>query len=120
MKTRTCNRCSGTGFRNTGVLHLGVPGLCYGCNGSGTQGWFDAEFVTAEKQRFHDRHIAEVKGIISDCQAAIAMPTHRHRPNGVFERELSKRTEQLSAMVATVEPEKKGEWRPVSRQTVKA
>ena len=120
MKTRTCKRCNGTGFRNTGVLHLGVPGLCYGCNGSCTQGWFDAAFVTAEKQRLHDRHIEEVKQIIADCKTAIVMPTHRSRPNGVFERELAARTEQLSTMAATVEPAKKGEWRPVARQTEKA
>lgn len=31
-----CNRCSGKGFRDTPVAHLGVPGLCYGCNGDGT------------------------------------------------------------------------------------
>lgn len=31
-----CNRCKGTGFRDTPVFHLGVPGLCYGCDGAGT------------------------------------------------------------------------------------
>src|SRR5262245_42427933 len=30
-----CNRCSGTGFRNCAQAHLGVPGLCFDCDGSG-------------------------------------------------------------------------------------
>lgn len=31
-----CNRCNGKGFRDTPVSHLGIPGLCYGCDGAGT------------------------------------------------------------------------------------
>lgn len=31
-----CNRCSGKGSRVTPVVHLGVPGLCYGCDGDGS------------------------------------------------------------------------------------
>lgn len=36
-ETRTCKRCNGTGNKNTPVAHLGVPGLCYGCDGTGVQ-----------------------------------------------------------------------------------
>lgn len=34
-----CSRCKGTGFfrASAGVLHYGVPGLCWGCNGAGTR-----------------------------------------------------------------------------------
>lgn len=37
-----CNRCSGKGMRDTPVVHMGVPGLCYGCNGAGTYEAFAA------------------------------------------------------------------------------
>ena len=120
MKTRTCKRCNGSGFRNTPVAHLGVSGLCFGCNGSGAQGWVEAVVITAEKQRAHDRHVAEVKQIIADCETAMAMPTHRSRTTGIFERTLASRTEQLATMVTTVAPAGKGEWRPAARQTEKA
>src|SRR5581483_10480716 len=34
-----CTRCKGTGFfkASAGVVHCGVPGLCYDCNGAGTR-----------------------------------------------------------------------------------
>lgn len=31
-----CNRCSGRGIRDCAQAHLGVPGLCFDCNGSGS------------------------------------------------------------------------------------
>jgi hypothetical protein len=45
-----CNRCQGSGFRDTPVAHLGVPGLCYGCNGDGSYKTFAAN-VAATKAR---------------------------------------------------------------------
>lgn len=35
--TDNCSRCKGTGFHTKAVVHLGVPGLCYGCDGHGTR-----------------------------------------------------------------------------------
>jgi len=118
MKTRTCKRCNGSGFRSTPVLHLGVPGLCYGCNGSGVQKWVEAVVITAERQRSVDRHIVEVKQIIADCKEAIALnPQKRNR---AFVEEMERRTEQLATMATTAEPATKGEWRAAARQTEKA
>lgn len=46
-----CNRCSGKGFRDTPVMHMGVPGLCYGCNGVGTYEAFAAVQEAARKAK---------------------------------------------------------------------
>ena len=104
-------------MRNCAVAHLGVPGLCYGCNGSGVQGWVEAVVITAEKQRAHDRHIAEVKQIIADCETGYAQGTIRERS---YTEWTTARKAQLATMGTTVEPATKGEWRPAARQTEKA
>lgn len=50
-----CNRCKGTGFRDTPVAHMGIPGLCYGCNGVGTYEAFAAVQEAARKAKaFND------------------------------------------------------------------
>ncbi|QSY98623.1 hypothetical protein J2J97_32485 (plasmid) [Rhizobium bangladeshense] len=41
-----CNRCAGKGLRDTPVVHLGIPGLCYGCDGVGT---YEAMMVVKER-----------------------------------------------------------------------
>lgn len=46
-----CNRCQGTGFRDTPVAHMGIPGLCYGCNGAGTYEAFAAVQAAAAKAK---------------------------------------------------------------------
>lgn len=117
MKTRACKRCNGSGFRNTPVVHLGVPGLCFGCNGSGTQGWVEADRITAERQRSLDRHIAEINQIIADCETGYAQGTIRERQ---YTQWTTERKAQLATMAKTAEPAVKGEWRPAARQTEKA
>lgn len=117
MKTRTCKRCNGTGMRNTPVAHLGVPGLCYGCNGSGVQGWVDATVITAELQRAHDRHIAEIRQIITDCETGFARGTIGERQ---YTQWTTQRKNQLVAMGTIGRIATKGEWRPAARQTEKA
>ena len=57
-KTRTCLRCKGTGFRSTPVAHMGIPGLCYGCDGKGTQRWVSKEQLNARLARSWDRDFA--------------------------------------------------------------
>ena len=106
-------------MRNTPVVHLGVPGLCFGCDGSGVQRWVDAVAITAELQRRHDRHVAEINQAIADCQAGIAATTRAFTVK-VFQREIDSRTAQLATMQAAVKPATRGEWRPAARQTVKA
>jgi hypothetical protein len=32
---KTCPKCQGTGFVNSGVRHYGVPGACFKCDGGG-------------------------------------------------------------------------------------
>lgn len=46
-----CNRCQGKGFRDTPVAHLGIPGLCYGCDGVGTYEAFAAIQEAARKAK---------------------------------------------------------------------
>ena len=117
MKTRTCKRCNGSGFRSTPVLHLGVPGLCYGCNGSGVQKWVEAVVITAERQRLIDRHIIELNQVIADCEAGYAQGTIRERQ---YTQWTTEKKTQLATMATTAEPATKGEWRAAARQTEKA
>lgn len=51
-----CNRCSGRGFRDCAQAHLGVPGLCFDCNGSGRY-----EDQAATKAAARASKIAEAK-----------------------------------------------------------
>ncbi len=61
MKTRTCLRCKGKGMRNTPVVHLGVPGLCYGCDGKGVQVWRTAEQLNKVTDSMYEREFAQLK-----------------------------------------------------------
>lgn len=67
MKTKTCTRCKGTGFRNTPVAHMGVPGLCYGCDGKGTQKWVTKEEINEARDR---RWAAHFDSIAADGKQA--------------------------------------------------
>lgn len=80
-----CNRCNGRGFRDTPVMHMGIPGLCYGCNGVGTYEAFAAIQAEARKAKlFNDafyvayamtNDIAEKNGgmlhLDRDCRAIL-------------------------------------------------
>lgn len=112
MKIRTCMRCKGTGYRNCPVLHLGVPGLCYGCDGSGTQGWVEATAITAEKQRARDRHIAELKQEITDIATGYAQGTIRERG---YKQWTAEKETLMASMSSAVEPAARGEWRPAAK-----
>lgn len=114
MKTRTCKRCNGSGSRNTPVIHLGVPGLCYGCNGIGVQQWVEAVAITAERQRSIDLHVIELNKALADCEAGYAQGTIRERQ---YTQWTAEKNTQLATMVRIAEPAKKGEWRPTARQT---
>lgn len=60
-KTKTCTRCKGTGFKSTPVVHMGVPGLCYGCDGKGVQRWVSKEQLDARLAGRWERHFAELE-----------------------------------------------------------
>ncbi|MFN9295644.1 MAG: hypothetical protein ACK6EB_46820 [Planctomyces sp.] len=109
MSTKTCTRCNGTGLKNTGVVHMGVPGLCYGCNGSGLQVWVCAAGITAELQAARDRHIAELHSSIAECEAGRAAGTIREK---YYLQWTAEYKATLAGLAAVVEPAKRGEWRP--------
>ncbi|MFN7323231.1 MAG: hypothetical protein ACK5SM_00615 [Sphingomonadales bacterium] len=48
-KTKICIRCKGKGLTGSHVVHLGVPGLCYACDGAGYLVWKDADTVCSEE-----------------------------------------------------------------------
>lgn len=114
MKTKTCVRCGGTGRKNTGVLHLGVPGLCYDCDGAGVRVWMNAAAITAELQVLRDRHIAELQNSIAECKAGLAAGTIRERQYLKFTAGYKA---TLAALAVVVEPAKSGRWRAPSRET---
>lgn len=58
---KTCQRCNGTGFVGTPVVHLGVPGLCMSCDGCGTRRWVDSDEAKTRK-------ITELERDLADCQ----------------------------------------------------
>lgn len=37
LDPKLCTRCRGKGYRATPVVHYGVPGLCWDCDGDGTR-----------------------------------------------------------------------------------
>ena len=113
MKTKICTRCSGTGRKNTGVLHLGVPGLCYDCDGAGVRVWMDAAAITAELQVSRNRHIAELQGSIAECEAGFAAGTIRERQYLKFTAGYKA---TLAALPVVVEPMNSGQWRAPNRK----
>ena len=119
MKTRTCKRCNGSGMRNCGVVHMGVPGLCYGCNGSGAQVWVEAAVITAERQRGRDSHIAELRQSLAECEAGLAADQAKGRRGRPYIQWIAGYTESLATVSPTAEPATRGEWRPSARQAEK-
>ena len=109
MKTRTCKRCNGTGLKGTAVAHLGVPGLCYGCNGSGSQKFVDAAIVMADRAAVRAKHVAQVEKEIAECRNGLAA-SGRDLDRRFWQRELQRQLETL-ASIKPVEIATKGEWR---------
>lgn len=46
--TRECKRCKGTGAVKSPVVHLGFPGLCFRCDGSGVEKFKTKEELNEE------------------------------------------------------------------------
>lgn len=71
MKTATCKRCNGKGHGTWVVAHMGVPGLCYACDGSGKV----ARYTMAERVdlfvRRCESHLAELEQRAADQKKAI-------------------------------------------------
>lgn len=60
VKTKTCPRCKGTGRRSCGVVHLGIPGLCYRCDGRGELKWVSADQVAKTIRATFELHKQEL------------------------------------------------------------
>ena len=58
---KECRRCQGTGMRNTGVVHMGVPGLCYACDGAGVLVLVSADIQRAAQAASIVTHRREVE-----------------------------------------------------------
>ena len=72
--TRTCTRCNGTGMLNTPVVHLGVPGLCFGCDGQKVQVLVPAATLQAVRKANIRRRRAELEE-----RARVTEDLHRKR-----------------------------------------
>jgi hypothetical protein len=66
----TCNRCKGTGFRSTPVLHLGIPGLCYGCDGDGTYDTFAAKRVAEREAKKRNDAFSDAYNMVEVVKSA--------------------------------------------------
>lgn len=78
MKTKTCPRCSGTGRTGSRVLYLGVPGLCYQCDGIGTLQWMTGEEVKANKKKSLEANLVEIIELGTQTRTMLEEATARH------------------------------------------
>ena len=102
MKTRTCLRCKGTGFRNTPVVHLGVPGLCYGCNGSKKQRWFTIERLNEIRDNQWERELSEIKRDGENMKTVLSFLQlfgHLSEGSKCGERRVRRRTRDLTKLL---------------------
>lgn len=77
-KEKTCTRCGGKGFVSSSVAHLGVPGLCYKCDGSRKLIWVTAEEVTALKRKQLEAHLLEITERGNATKSRLAEKTASH------------------------------------------
>lgn len=77
-KEKTCTRCGGKGLVSGSVLHLGVPGLCYMCDGSCKLVWVTGEEVASLKRKHLEAHLLEIteKGTITKARLAEKTASH--------------------------------------------
>ena len=132
MKTRTCLRCKGKGFRNTPVVHLGVVGLCYGCDGSGTQGWVTREELNGDRDAQWARHFKLIAQDAADAKTVLEfleLFAHVGEGSVVLERRLRRRRRELNKVLDTLrdywkrskenqraeKPATSGAWKPARK-----
>ena len=132
MKTRTCLRCKGKGFRNTPVVHLGVPGLCFGCDGSGTQGWVTRDELNGKRDAQWARHFESLAQEAADAKTVLEfLELFAHLGDGskVGERGVRRRRRGLNKVLDALrvrwkrskesqrdeKPARSGAWQPAVR-----
>jgi hypothetical protein len=103
---------------NSGVVHLGAPGRCYGCNGTGVQLWVSADVVLGEKQAELDKHIAEVRGLIAIAESVLADDSRSWLAKKGFQQSLDRHNRLLGELLERSVSAARGEWRPAPRQKV--
>ena len=130
MKTRTCLRCKGTGFRSTPVVHLGVAGLCFGCNGRGKQVWVTADQINGDRDALWARHFKLLKQDAADAQTLLDfLSLFGHLGEGTKngQRRVRRRKRELNKVLDSLRSDwvkskqtqrdenlaKTGAWRPV-------
>lgn len=69
--TNNCSRCKGKGFfrQDAGVLHYGVPGLCWSCNGAGTR----SAQLSIKAKMISDKEAASAKFLDEQKVHALAL-----------------------------------------------
>ncbi len=90
MTKTTCSRCKGTGTRNCARAHLGVPGLCFDCNGDGTKATqLATKAAEKESKRLNAIQLAVSAKIweVREANGGSAIPPRerRHEVYKVFE-----------------------------------
>jgi hypothetical protein len=79
QEKKDCRRCQGTGMRNTGVVHIGVPGLCYACDGAGVLVLVSADIQRAAQAASIVTHRREVEETAAYEKARHARRVAKHR-----------------------------------------
>lgn len=103
MKLVDCKRCNGKGIGNWHVIHLGVPGLCYACDGCGQQAKLTMEervqlFIAAKES-----HLKELED-----EAARIKEIHSHGRQSQFRtNRLEENLERLRETYRAVKKELK-------------
>lgn len=77
-----CNKCKGKGLVDAPVLHFGVPGLCYRCDGAGT---YEAEAANKAKARQAKAEAAEYQVVMEKVWAVKKAIGNRHPLTQGFE-----------------------------------
>lgn len=88
LNPEVCQRCAGKGFRQTPVVHNGVPGLCYGCDGDGTRATQLAKRAAEKARAALDQLYVEAQArtnAVREANGGCAHP-HRERRKAAYDR----------------------------------
>lgn len=77
--TKPCRRCGGTGNVKSPVVHMGIPGLCYKCDGAGVLVLVSAATLRAAQATGVVDWRREIEGLAADETGAHALRVGRRR-----------------------------------------
>jgi hypothetical protein len=78
-KTKTCQRCGGTGFVGLPIPHRGVPGLCMSCDGCGSRRWVCPTEAASRRVAELQKMQADCEKRGTECKTALAQSEHQRR-----------------------------------------